>query len=259
VTEQVEREQWQREFTGMVVHDLKNPVSTLYTGFDWMSHVALNEDTEMIIDNGRRVTQQLLDMIDSLLDMARMEAGRLSTDSEALDIKTILHEQLEILTPMATKKQINFSLKVAPGVEPVWGDRSMVRRIISNLIDNALKFTPTQGEINVRILPDKISSITSADCRVEIADTGKGIPFADRERIFNRFEMIGNRGKTHRGTGIGLSFCKQAVEAMSGQIWVENNPNGGSRFVFTLPGIPEFDVLDEHAADTAKLKPVGAL
>ena len=258
VTEQVEREQWQREFTGMVVHDLKNPVSTLYTGFEWMGHIAMNEDTEMIIDNGRRVTQQLLDMIDSLLDMARMEAGRLSTDSEALNVATILHEQLEILTPLAKRKQINFSLKVAPGVEPVWGDRSMVRRVVSNLIDNALKFTPTQGAINVRILPDKISSNTNSDCRIEIADTGTGVPLEDRERIFNRFEMIGDRGKTHRGTGIGLSFCKQAIEAMGGQIWVEDNPLGGSKFIFTLPGIPEFDELDEHTADTAKLAPVGA-
>lgn len=259
VTEQIEREQWQREFTGMVVHDLKNPVSTLYTSFEWMAHVALNKDTEMIIKSGRRVTQQLLDMIDSLLDMARMEAGRLSTDSEALNIARILHEQLETLTPMAKKKQINLSLKVAPGVEPVWGDRSMVRRVASNLIDNALKFSPTQGDVKIRVLPDHIASNTGVDCRIEISDSGMGIPFEDRERIFNRFEMVGDRGKTHRGTGIGLSFCKQAIEAMGGQIWVEDNAQGGSRFIFTLPGVPNFEELNDHAADTAKLTPFGTL
>ncbi|MEM8860118.1 MAG: PAS domain-containing sensor histidine kinase [Chloroflexota bacterium] len=258
VTEQVEREEWQREFTGMVVHDLKNPVSTLYTGFEWMRHIAMNEDTEMIIENGRRVSQQLLDMIDSLLDMARMEAGRLSTDLEAINVGHIAHEQLDTLLPLSNKKQIKLSLQVDPNVEPVWGDRSMVRRVIANLVDNALKFTPAQGQVSVVVLPDKISSNTIGDCRIMIADTGKGVPTEDRERIFSRFEMVGGRGKSHRGTGIGLSFCKQAIEAMGGQIWVEDNPGGGSRFVFTLPGIPLFEDLEENAADTSKLNPIPA-
>lgn len=242
VTEQVEREEWQREFTSMVVHDLKNPVSAIYTGFEWMAPMIDNPDAEMIINNGQRTTQQLLDMIDSLLDISRMEAGKLSADVEALDISSIARMQIESLLSLSFRKNVDLELEADDSVEPIWGDRSMVRRILSNLIDNAIKFTPAGGKVKVTISHTEPQDRLAGGARVIISDTGMGVPDKDKGRIFNRFEMIGGRGKSHRGTGIGLSFCKQAIETMGGKIWVEDNrePSGGSQFVFTMPPVPTF-------------------
>ena len=244
VTEQVEREEWQREFTSMVVHDLKNPVSAIFTGFEWMAPLISGSDKEieMIVNNGRRVTQQLLDMIDSLLDVSRMEAGKLSADVEAIDIATIAKNQVDTLQGLAKRKNVLLDITVEPTVNPIWGDRSMMRRILANLIDNAIKFTPSNGRVDVRLTATHPNDRLPGGTRVIISDTGKGIPDKDKERIFNRFEMIGGRGKSHRGTGIGLSFCKQAIETMGGNIWVEDNPDGrsGSQFVLCLPGVPVF-------------------
>ncbi len=242
VTEQVEREEWQREFTSMVVHDLKNPVSAIYTGFEWMAPMIDNPDAEMIINNGQRTTQQLLDMIDSLLDISRMEAGKLSADVEALDIISIARFQINSLLNLSFRKNVNLAIEVDESVEPIWGDRSMVRRILANLIDNAIKFTPSGGKVSVNISHARPEDRLPGGCRVIISDTGVGVSDSDKSRIFNRFEMIGGRGKSQRGAGIGLSFCKQAVEVMGGKIWVEDNPqpNGGSQFVFTMPPVPTF-------------------
>lgn len=240
ITEQVEREKWRDEFTNMVVHDLKNPVSTLFTSFEWMAPIIQNPDAAMLVESGRRVSQQLLDMIDSLMDMARMEAGRLSADPEGLNLATIAQHEVDLLAHTAQRKKISLSLYVDPDLESVWADRSMVRRIFSNLIDNALKFTPSNGKITIKIEPVGPEHGKAGGSKVSISDTGKGIPVNDRKRVFNRFEMVGGRGKTHRGTGIGLSFCKQALEAMGGKIWIEDNDEQGTKFVFTLPGIPLF-------------------
>ena len=244
ITEQVEREKWRTEFTNMVVHDLKNPVSTLYTSFEWMAPIMQNPDAASLVESGRRVSQQLLDMIDSLMDMARMEAGRLSADSEELNLATIARHEVDLLSRSAGRKSIKLTLDVDPAINSVWGDRSMVRRILSNLIDNAVKFTPSKGEISVEIEPAEPKDRLKGGTKVVISDTGNGIPPEDRKRILSRFEMIGGRGKSHRGTGIGLSFCKQAVEVMGGRIWVEDNPEGGSKFMFVLPGVPMFDEID---------------
>lgn len=242
VTEQVEREEWQREFTSMVVHDLKNPVSTIYTGFEWMAPMIDNPDAEIIINNGQRTTQQLLDMIDSLLDISRMEAGKLSADVEALDIISIARFQINSLLNLSFRKNVNLELEADESVEPIWGDRSMVRRILANLIDNAIKFTPSGGKVSVNISHARPEDRLPGGCRVVISDTGVGVSDKDKARIFNRFEMVGGRGKSYRGTGIGLSFCKQAIEEMGGKIWVEDNlqPTGGSQFVFTMPPVPTF-------------------
>lgn len=249
VTEQVEREQWRTEFTNMVVHDLKNPVSTLYTSFEWMAPIIDNPDAAMLVENGRRVSQQLLDMIDSLMDMARMEAGKLSADPEGLNLASIAEHEVDFFQRSASRKKIDLSLQLEPQLLPAWGDRSMVRRVFSNLIDNALKFTPSRGSISIKIEAAHPKDKLPKGTRVIISDTGSGIPHSDRERIFNRFEMIGGRGKSHRGTGIGLSFCKQALEAMGGRIWVEDNQGQGSRFVFVLPGIPEFAEAEQIEAE----------
>jgi signal transduction histidine kinase len=122
---------------------------------------------------------------------------------------------------------------VPPELPRVLADREKVERIMSNLVGNAIKYTPGGGKITITASPQNSHVVVS------IADTGPGIPSGDRERIFERFARIKENSSSRKGFGLGLSFCRLAVEAHGGRIWVEEGQNGvGSRFMFTLPAVP---------------------
>jgi signal transduction histidine kinase len=113
---------------------------------------------------------------------------------------------------------------------PLYADQGKILRVVANLVDNALKYSPSGGQVTLSAEPGQEKMIV-----VRVRDNGPGVPEEFRQKIFERFSQIpGVRGR-RRGTGLGLTFCKLAVEAHSGQIWVESNPTGGSDFIFTLP------------------------
>jgi signal transduction histidine kinase len=123
----------------------------------------------------------------------------------------------------------------------VWGDAEILRRVLVNLLDNALKFTPAGGQVMIQLAPDlQTGDDDSAGVLCSIEDNGPGIPGPYRTQIFDRFVRINVGGGQVRGTGLGLTFCKLAIEAHGGRIWVADAEHGGSRFVFTLPGVPRF-------------------
>jgi two-component system, NtrC family, sensor histidine kinase KinB len=121
---------------------------------------------------------------------------------------------------------------------PVWADADLVRRVLINLLDNALKFAPSGGQVNGRLQAEPGSDNWEPGLRCTISDSGPGIPPQFRELVFDRYMRTNPGGAQVRGTGLGLTFCKLAVEAHNGHIWVEDGPDGGSQFVFILPGIP---------------------
>ncbi|MCA9936444.1 MAG: hypothetical protein KC415_21065, partial [Anaerolineales bacterium] len=161
--------------------------------------------------------------------------------AEAMRLPPLVEMMLKRLTPLARQRQITLHYHAAPDLPAIWADAEMVRRVLVNLLDNALKFTPAGGEITVT-LAEEVADAAEPGVRCTISDTGPGIPTEFRERIFDRFLRTNMGGAQVRGTGLGLSFCKIAVEAHNGRIWAENGTEGGSQFVFTLPGIPQFDL-----------------
>lgn len=243
VTEEQERTAWRTELTRMIVHDLRNPVTTLLTINEMLGQqlqeIQAPPETMALVGTAYLSCTNMLDMIDSLMDVNRMEAGHLVVDADALALLPLLERVLTHVRPLTLPRQITFHLTYPPEIPFVWVDEDIIRRVWLNLLDNALKFTPAGGKITIHLQPEPpLHERVEPGVRAVVQDDGPGIPAEYQERIFDRFVQINQGGAQVRGTGLGLTFCKLAVEAHGGRIWVETPSEGGSRFVFTLPGVP---------------------
>lgn len=241
----------------MIVHDLRNPVTTLISTLRQLEQPTRNEGqgVQGLLQNALQTCADLLDMVDSLMDINRMEAGQLQPDSEAMRLPPLLEAVLARLMPLAQQRQITLEFTTTSELPPIWADAELTRRILVNLLDNALKYTPTGGMIKVELMTDTaVSDHYHPGLRCLITDTGPGIPAEFRQRIFDPFLRTNRGGAQVQGTGLGLTFCKMAVEAQNGRIWAEDGPTGGSRFIFTLPGIPIFDLPEEDPQFQSKYR-----
>jgi signal transduction histidine kinase len=167
-------------------------------------------------------------MISGLLDINRLESGQQIAVKQPFDISDVINEAMDTIQPMAAGKSITIRYDLQQPLSQVMIDEDMVRRVLVNLLENATKFSPAGSVVMIgaREKEDKVF--------VWVDDQGSGIPEKAQERIFDKFvQLHGNN--TYKGLGLGLAFCKLAVQAHGGTIWVENLPEGGSRFIFTLP------------------------
>ncbi|MCP4424123.1 MAG: PAS domain-containing protein, partial [Chloroflexi bacterium] len=232
VTEERKLAESRADLTRMIVHDLRNPLTTL------LSTLNLIKNQDELLPNARQSALDMLDMVDSLMDVNRMEAGQLVVDAEAMRLPPLAKKIVKRLRPLADQKRIQLQLNIPPDLPAVWGDAEILRRVLINLLDNGLKFTPANGRVYGRLqLEPAISPDREPGVRCVIGDTGPGIPAAFRQHVFDRYTRTNPGGAQVRGAGLGLTFCKLAIEAHNGRIWVEDAPHGGSQFVFTLPGI----------------------
>ncbi|MEJ2013471.1 MAG: ATP-binding protein [Anaerolineales bacterium] len=232
VTQQRELEQSRNQLTEMIVHDLRGPLTAILSGLTLLkTHIDEGPDSpvvEQAITVSERSVQQMLGLVNSLLTISNLESGSARLNIEMLDLATMLREIVEIYLPEANKSGIIIDLDVET-IPEIQGDREKIARVFSNLIDNALKFTPTGGQV-------KLSLTQAGDLAdIQIIDSGPGIPMEYRERIFDRYGQIPGTSGRRRGTGLGLAFCKLAVDAHDGRIWVEDSPAGGSNFHIQLP------------------------
>ena len=240
VTEEQELAERRTDLIRMIVHDLRNPLTTFLSTLSVLEGEieGLATATEMV-QEARRGCYDMLDMVDSLMDINRMEAGHSMVDAEAMRLPPLVAKVVERLQPLAQARQVTLTYEAAPDLPAVWADREIVRRIVINLLDNGLKFTPAGGVVRVALTADSDGSEGyEPGILCTISDTGPGIPAAYQNRIFDRYLHTNPGGAQVQGTGLGLTFCKLAVEAHNGRIWAENGANEGSRFSFTLPGIP---------------------
>lgn len=232
ITERLQLEQVREDLTHMIVHDLRSPLSSIMSSLE-LIRARLRDPTIDIPLNqlfavAQRSGERLFGLIDSILDVARLESGQAELAYQVIDVGDMVREAVEQVKPVAVRREICLSFHVPPGLPLIEGDRNLLLRTLTNLLDNALKFTPPDGEVQVTV------DLTSADVlQFAVSDTGPGIPQESQERIFDRFARLPNE-KT-RGTGIGLAFCKLAVEAHRGRIWLESQPGKGATFKFTIP------------------------
>lgn len=217
-----------REMTDNIAHDLKSPISRIRC----MTELTFN--SEPTIDDYRNLAADiieecdgLIDMINTMLDISEIEAGAVGLNKENIDIKDLLMEAFELFYPVAQNKGLNMKLKVNNHFFTV-GDKRKLQRMISNLIDNAIKFTPSGGSISIEGQKDKNS------CIISIRDTGIGISREDIKRIFERFFKC-ERSRTRSGSGLGLSLARAIARAHGGDITVESRPCAGSTFRIALP------------------------
>jgi len=188
----------------------------------------LTADQQRLLDISRRNSQVLLDMISELLDISKMEAGQIKLNVQPVDLLELIVKSIDSVSALTDVEQLTIKTRLAE-VEPVPCDRQLINRVIANLLSNAIKHTSPGGTIIIETRP------STDQVTICVADTGEGIPVEYQRRIFDKFGQIEKPGEERRGTGLGLTFCKMAVEAHGGRIWVESQPGQGSTFFFTLP------------------------
>jgi signal transduction histidine kinase len=228
-----ELERLRDSLTHMVVHDLRQPLQSLIGGLQTMETLGDLSDLhqeflQMSIQGG----ETLLAMINDLLDISKMEDGSLQLDRTALEAGPLVESAIRQVAQLAREKRVTLAADVTPDLPSFPGDEEKLRRTLVNLLGNAIKFTPQAGSVTVRVVPEPQASGTL----FRVIDTGEGIPSEAFGRIFEKFGQVEMRqGGRKMSTGLGLTFCKMAVEAHGGRIWVESEPGRGSAFYFTIP------------------------
>jgi NtrC-family two-component system sensor histidine kinase KinB len=232
ISERVALEQTREDLMHMIVHDLRNPLGSMMSSLQLIQDGLVDDSGTVplvkLIDIAVRGGQRMYRLIDSLLDLGRMEAGE--TELRKVDVSpaNLVQEAVEQVYPLAMSRGQTLTAEVEPDLPRVWADEEFALRILANLIDNAVKFTPLGGRITV------VAKHGNDEILFGVTDTGPGIPSESRQRVFDRFARL-QSAEDVAGSGIGLAFCKLAVEAHQGRIWVESEPGRGSTFYFTLP------------------------
>jgi signal transduction histidine kinase/transcriptional regulator with GAF, ATPase, and Fis domain len=235
VTEEYEMNQARELITETIVHDLRSPMSAVIGALDIISDTSQDDDDSILRQSlrvGQRSANRVLKLIESLLDISRFQSGQMELVFSLEDISTLIENLLSDFTVQANDLGVILRSDLSDQLPKVRVDREKIIRVLINLLDNALKFTPEGGQVFVKtsILPGG-----SIECRVQ--DSGPGVPQEYQTKIFERFYQVPGRSGRWRGSGLGLTFCRLAIEAHGGRIWVESpsESEGGSIFIFTLP------------------------
>jgi PAS domain S-box-containing protein len=213
----------------VVAHDLRNPLNTVSMAVSLMLESTPPERVQerRQVEIVRRAADRMNRMIQDLLDVKRMESGRLSIDLNLESPAALINDTIDMLRPLAAGSTIRLETSIDDDLPPVLADASRIQQVLSNLVGNAVKFTPHSGRITV------CAEQLENEVRFGVIDTGAGIPAEQLPHIFGRFWQA--RSSDRRGIGLGLAIAKGIVEAHNGRIWVESHVGLGSTFYFTLP------------------------
>ena len=224
------------DFVSSVSHELRTPLTSIKGYAAILLSQSLGEIPGPVRQRLEKInihSDELAKFVNDLLDISRIESGRVSMKREPGDLKHIVEEALDILSVLAKEKQIALSSDIPERLTTILVDSSQIKRVFINLINNAIKFTPPQGKISVTCR--KLDS----QVEVDITDTGCGIPEEAAEKIFEEFYRVDNPiNQEVKGTGLGLALVKNIIEAHKGKIWVKSKVGSGSTFSFTLPLSP---------------------
>lgn len=221
------------DFIASVTHEIKTPLNAVRESMSLFIEglVDPKEDKgKHILEIGQRNIDRLTVMINDLLDFSKLEAGKMRLHLESCDLRKLAEEVAVNFQGAAEHKKITLSSILPPDFSRVYGDSERLIQVLTNLVNNAIKFTPENGRITI------CGEVDGSFARVSVDDTGIGIAKENQGRIFERFEQVRTEIKMdHKGTGLGLSICKELIKLHHGKIWVESEPGKGSRFVFTVP------------------------
>jgi signal transduction histidine kinase/transcriptional regulator with GAF, ATPase, and Fis domain len=238
VTEAHALAQAREVITETIIHDLRSPLSAILGSLDMIAD-ELSAPSEPSIDFvlkatevAQRGSQRINNLVESLLEIARLQTGKLDLVRTPVNLRALTQATLTDYVTAANEYDLRLIEAIPPDLPPVWGDTAKLARVIANLVDNAIKFTPSGGEICL-----DAARWTDGRVILRVSDTGPGVPPEYRAQIFERFTQVPGRRGRRRGTGLGLTFCQLVVEGLDGEIWVEPRPGGGSVFALTLPSV----------------------
>ena len=235
MTEEMELARLREDLTHMLVHDLRSPLTVLNGSLEMLEMVITGDDidtVESLLQMAQRGTDRLLRMVNELLDISKLESGQLILHPENVRAESLLKDVSARLATLAESSNITLEISVAPDIPQLYVDVEFIGRVLHNLLDNAIKFTPDNGLVRLWARLD--SGHDPIAMLVGATDTGPGIPPEEQHRVFEKFQQTSVTGR-RVGTGLGLPFCKLAVEAHGGEIWVESEMGKGSSFIMRLP------------------------
>jgi len=230
-----ELEKTRDDLTHMIVHDLRTPLTaiigslrSLYAG----SLGPLDDPVKEFVELSLRNAKRLLGLVNDLLDVDKIQAEGIALNREPVQLRSIVDAAVEQVHYLVEDRDIALATELPPDLPALYVDREKVDRVLVNLLGNAIKFTPRGGAISIVAS----HSGEDEDVLVAVEDTGEGIPEEYLEKVFDRFAQVESRQAGRKmSTGLGLTFCKMAVEAHGGRIWVESKLGEGTTFFFTLP------------------------
>jgi len=237
-------EQIQRDLLDMTVHDLRAPLSVIQNSLTAAERLIENGSRETIseiLHSASHSARQLNRMVRSLLDLGRLENGRAVIHRQPVQLGQVLAETVDLVRPLIQAADQTLVLDFDSALPVIEGDADMIIRVIVNLTENATKYSPRGGKVTLaaRAQPDFIV--------ISVIDQGPGIPPHLRDEVFDKYFRIKRDDGAARGVGLGLAFCRLAVEAHGGRIWVDSAPGGGSIFAFTLPAARQ-EIASAHPA-----------
>ena len=231
LSERQKLERLREDLISMVYHDLRSPLANVVSSLD-VFNAMLPQDGDpayrSLLNIAMRSTERIQRLTNSLLDMSRLESGQPVVNLFSTSPVLLAVDAVEAVSPVAETKNQIIKLNVPPDTPPVLVDGDMIRRVLINLLENAVKYSPPGGEITLG------ADIEDDVARIWVQDSGPGILTLDQEQIFDKFTRLNPKG-SQKGFGLGLAYCRLAIEGHGGQIWVESEPGEGSRFSFTLP------------------------
>lgn len=230
ITLEKQIENLKEEFLHSITHDLRNPMTSIKGFLKFLlDGIAgeINEQQKKMLTTMDRASEKLLTLINDILDIAKLEAGKLDVALEQTNLREMGTHVIEAAQGISQRKQITFEFSFDESLNPINADKKLVERVITNLIGNAVKFTPDEGHIILEIKNE------DNNIRVAVIDNGEGIPPDYIDKVFDKFKQVA--GQRKGGTGLGLTICKYLVESHRGRIWVESKLGVGSKFIFTIP------------------------
>jgi two-component system, NtrC family, sensor histidine kinase KinB len=232
ISKQIELEEMRKDLQAMLFHDLQSPLGNVISSLELINYELPADSSPALLEMveiAMRSSGRLQTLIRSLLDINKLEAGHPITEQACVRVEGLIEDAWEIVRPSFEKRKMLLLRLVPPDLPDVNVQADMIRRVLVNLLDNAIKYSPDSPQITLEVCqydPEKLL--------VSVSDQGEGIPEAMRTVIFEKFQRL-NTDTYSRGLGLGLAFCRLAIEGHGGQIWVDDAPNGGARFNFTLP------------------------
>jgi len=243
VTEEKLLAKMRDDLTHTMVHDLRNPLTGISVALQLLDSKLANVISpaqHRLFEIADHSTRRMIDLVNSILELTRLERGRIPLNLAPLSVADLVNETLRMQSPLAVAKNLQLENSMPSDLPLAWADAELVGRVLQNLVGNAVKFTPAGGV--VRVTGGEGRGRTGGRAggeaepspwlRVSVTDNGPGISPELQGRLFQRFVVGEQEG---RGSGLGLAFCKLAVEAQEGEIWVDSEPGRGATFTFTLP------------------------
>jgi signal transduction histidine kinase len=210
----------------VVSHDLRNPLNNVRLGVNLLRD-AVPQKEQSVIERVERNVTHMARLVDDLVDMVRLEGGKLELNTRVERVADLLEQASQLIADSARDHGLRFTREACDAASRVWADRDRVLQVLSNLLGNALKFTPQGGQVTLAAI-DEVDSV-----RFEVRDTGRGIPAEEGDKVFSRFWR--SDPKKRQGLGLGLYIAKGLIQAQRGRLWFESEEGRGTSFFFTLP------------------------